>query len=226
MKNKILVFLFSLLNFSIAFSQTFTQTIRGKVIDADSKSPLIGANVILLNNDTFNGSSTDNEGRFRLNNVKVGRHAIKASFLGFDDVTISNIVVSSGKEVILTIERREKVYSSEVVEIIFEKDKTKANNELVTNSARNFKNEETERFAGSRGDPSKMVANYAGVATGNDVRNDIVVRGNSPLGVLWRLEGLPIPNPNHFSNQGATGGPVSMLNNNFCLLYTSDAADE
>ncbi len=220
MKNKILVFLFSLLNFSIAFSQTFTQTIRGKVIDADSKSPLIGANVILLNNDTFNGSSTDNEGRFRLNNVKVGRHAIKASFLGFDDVTISNIVVSSGKEVILTIEMREKVYSSEVVEIIFEKDKTKANNELVTNSARNFKNEETERFAGSRGDPSKMVANYAGVATGNDVRNDIVVRGNSPLGVLWRLEGLPIPNPNHFSNQGATGGPVSMLNNN--LLGNTD----
>jgi hypothetical protein len=65
-----------------------------------------------------------------------------------------------------------------------------------------------------------MVANYAGVATGNDARNDIIVRGNSPLGVLWRLEGVDIPNPNHFATQGATGGPISILNNN--LLSSSD----
>lgn len=199
---------------STVSAQTFTQTIRGKVIDADTKSPLPGANIILLNTDTFNGASTDAEGRFRLNNVKIGRNAIKASFLGYDEVIMNNLVVSSGKELVIIIEMREKVYSSEEIEIVFEKDKTKANNELVTNSARQFRSEETERFAGSRGDPSRMVANYAGVATGNDVRNDIIVRGNSPVGVLWRLEGMPIPNPNHFSTQGATGGPISMLNNN------------
>lgn len=203
-----------------AFSQTYTQTIRGKVIDADSKSEIIGANVILLNSDTLNGSVTDVEGRFRLERIPVGRRAIKVTSIGYEEAVLSNIIVTSGKEVVLTVELREKVYTSEVVEVTAAADKTKANNDMVTISARNFQAEETGRYAGSRGDPSKMVANYAGVSSGNDARNDIIVRGNSPLGVLWRLEGVDIPNPNHFSAQGATGGPISMLNNN--VLGNSD----
>lgn len=203
-----------------AVAQTYTQTIRGKVIDADSKSEIIGANVILLNSDTLVGSVTDVEGRFRLDHIQVGRRAIKVSSIGYEDAALSNIIVTSGKEVVLTIELREKVYTSETVEVVAHTDKTKANNDLTTISARNFNAEETGRYAGSRGDPSKMVANYAGVSSGNDARNDIIVRGNSPLGVLWRLEGVDIPNPNHFSAQGATGGPISMLNNN--VLGNSD----
>lgn len=203
-----------------AFSQTYTQTIRGKVIDADSKSEIIGANVVLLNSDTLIGSVTDVEGRFRLERIPVGRRAIKVTSIGYEEAVLSNIIVTSGKEVVLTIELQEKVYTSEVVEVTAAADKTKANNDLVTISARNFQAEETGRYAGSRGDPSKMVANYAGVSSGNDARNDIIVRGNSPLGVLWRLEGVDIPNPNHFSAQGATGGPISMLNNN--VLGNSD----
>ncbi|MBA3972465.1 MAG: carboxypeptidase-like regulatory domain-containing protein, partial [Bacteroidetes bacterium] len=201
-------------------AQTYTQTIRGKVIDADSKSILFGANIILLNNDTLIGSTTDIEGKFRLDNVPVGRRSLKVSSMGYEETVLNNIIVTSGKEVILTVELREKVYTSAVVEIVAETDKTKANNELVTVSSRNFMAEETGRYAGSRGDPSKMVANYAGVSSGNDARNDIIVRGNSPLGVLWRMEGVDIPNPNHFSAQGATGGPISMLNNN--ILSNSD----
>ncbi len=213
MKKITFIFIFSFCIFS-AKAQTYTQTIRGKIIDADSKSILFGANVILLNSDTLIGSTTDVDGKFRLVNIPVGRRAIKIASLGYEEAIVNNIIVTSGKEVVLTIELREKVYTSEVVEIISEKDKTKANNELVTVSSRNFLAEETGRYAGSRGDPSKMVANYAGVSSGNDARNDIIVRGNSPLGVLWRMEGIDIPNPNHFSAQGATGGPISMLNNN------------
>ncbi|HLC84031.1 MAG TPA: TonB-dependent receptor [Bacteroidia bacterium] len=201
-------------------AQTYTQTIRGKVIDADSKSILFGANVILLNSDTLIGSTTDVDGKFRLDKIPVGRRALKVTSIGYEETFINNIIVTSGKEVVLTIELREKVYTSEVIEIVAEKDKTKANNDLVTVSSRNFLAEETGRYAGSRGDPSKMVANYAGVSSGNDARNDIIVRGNSPLGVLWRMEGIDIPNPNHFSAQGATGGPISMLNNN--ILGNSD----
>jgi hypothetical protein len=204
----------------LAKAQTYTQTIRGKVIDADSKSILFGANVILLNSDTLIGSTTDADGKFRLNNIPVGRRAIKVTSMGYEETVVNNIIVTSGKEVVLMIELREKVYTSEAIEIISETDKTKANNELVTVSSRNFLAEETGRYAGSRGDPSKMVANYAGVSSGNDARNDIIVRGNSPLGVLWRMEGIDIPNPNHFSAQGATGGPISMLNNN--ILGNSD----
>lgn len=208
-----------LLGSTAASAQQLTQTIRGRVIDADSKSPVVGAGVLLLNSD-MPGTSTDIDGKFRLEKVPVGRHSLRITSLGYEDAFLNNIVLGSGKEVVLTVELHEKVFTSETVEVVYEKDKTKANNDLVTLSARNFQSEETERYAGSRGDPSKMVANYAGVATGNDARNDIIVRGNSPLGVLWRLEGVDIPNPNHFSTQGATGGPVSMLNNN--LLGNSD----
>lgn len=203
-----------------AQAQTFTQTIRGKVIDIDSKSPVFGANVILQNSETFIASATDVDGNFRLEKILVGRQAIKITCIGYEDAMLGNIIVTSGKEVILTIELREKVTTVETIEVTAETDKTKANNDLVTVSSRNFQAEETGRYAGSRGDPSKMVANYAGVSSGNDARNDIIVRGNSPLGVLWRLEGVDIPNPNHFSAQGATGGPISMLNNN--ILGNSD----
>jgi len=65
-----------------------------------------------------------------------------------------------------------------------------------------------------------MVSNFAGVMSSNDSRNDIVIRGNSPMGLLWRIDGVEVPNPNHFGAQGTTGGPVSMLNQN--LLSNSD----
>lgn len=220
--HKIKIGIALLLSFSciFAFAQTFTQTIRGRVIDTDSKAPLIGANVIITGIDTFLGAAVDAEGRFRISGVPVGRRSIKASFIGYEDAILNNIIVSTGKEVILQIELREMMITTKEVEVVYERDKTRANNDLVTLSARNFQSEETDRYAGSRGDPSRMVANYAGVSTGNDAQNNIIVRGNSPLGVLWRLEGVNIPNPNHFSTQGATGGPVSMLNNN--ILANSD----
>jgi hypothetical protein len=201
-------------------AQTYTQTVRGSVIDADSKSALPGATIIILNLDTLRGGVSDAEGRFRIAKVPVGRRTVKVSYIGYEEIQMNNVVVTSGHETVLNIEMHEHVIEGKKVEIVYEKDKTKPNNDLTTNSARNFNSEETERYAGSHGDPSRMVANYAGVTTSNDARNDIIVRGNSPLGVLWRLEGIDIPNPNHFSNQGATGGPISMLNNN--LLANSD----
>ncbi|HXC04646.1 MAG TPA: TonB-dependent receptor [Bacteroidia bacterium] len=203
-----------------AYAQTFTQTVRGSVVDADSKKALAGATIIILNLDTIKGGVTDAEGHFRITHIPVGRRALKVSYVGYEEVMMNNLVVTSGHEVVLNIEMHEHVIQGKEVQIIYEKDKTKPNNELITNSARNFNSEETDRYAGTRGDPSRMVANYAGISTSNDARNDIIVRGNSPLGVLWRLEGVDIPNPNHFSTQGATGGPVGMLNNN--MLAGSD----
>jgi hypothetical protein len=216
-------YLFILSFFLLPFyfsGQTFTQTIRGTVLDADSKYSIPGVNIYILNLDTPITAISDANGKFRLEKVPVGRHLVKFSFIGYEEVQLNNVVVNSGKEVVLTIEMHESVIIGQQVDIIGTNDKTKANNDLVTNSSRNFQSEETERYAGSRFDPSKMVANFAGVSTGNDARNDIIVRGNSPLGVLWRLEGVNIPNPNHFSAQGSTGGPISILNNN--LLGSSD----
>ncbi|MFC2111606.1 TonB-dependent receptor, partial [Bacteroidota bacterium] len=163
---------------------------------------------------------TNLTGEFKLENVSIGRQGINVSYMGYSPTKLNNLIVSSGKEVVLIIELKEMVITTEEVVITAKQDKNQASNKMATVSARSFSVEETERFAGSLGDPSRMVANYAGVMMANDSRNDIIIRGNSPSGLLWRLDGIEIPNPNHFGSFGTTGGPVSMLNNN--LLTNSD----
>ncbi len=194
-----------------------TQTLRGKITDEVSKTPLIGVNVVILNPEgNMLGSSTDAEGDFKVQSVPVGRQTVKISYLGYDEVTIPNVVVTAGKEVILNLALTESISQLDEVEVRVNarEDKTATNNDLATVSARSFNLDDTKRYAGSLGDPSRMAANFAGVVSGDDSRNDIVVRGNSPSGMLWQLEGLNIPNPNHFGSLTSTGGPVAMLNSN------------
>lgn len=205
---------------SSSLSAQHTQVVRGKVLSASLQKPLIGAEVVILDSDPLKGSSTDTSGRFRIEGVPVGRQDIRVTYMGYEPRVLRNVQVTAGKEVVLEIELQESLRETEEVEIRTEEEKGEPVNELSTVSARQFTPEETGRYAGSRMDPARMASNYAGVNAANDARNDIIVRGNSPTGVLWRMEGVDIPNPNHFSAQGATGGPVSMLNNN--LLANSD----
>lgn len=198
------------------FSQS-TQTIRGQVTDDVSKTSLPGVNIVIINESNVTlGSTTDVDGYFRINNVPLGRHTIQVSFVGYETQSIPNVLVTAGKEVILNFSLRESVGQLDEIVITSSSsdDKTLTNNDLATVSARSFNVDDTKRYAGALGDPSRMAANFAGVVGGNDSRNDIVVRGNSPLGMLWQLEGMNIPNPNHFGALVSTGGPVSMLNNN------------
>ncbi len=110
----------------------------------------------------------------------------------------------------------ESVTQTEEVEITDDRKQNESEtiNEMITVSAISFSVDDTKRYAGALGDPTRMAVNFAGVVSGNNSRNDIVVRGNSPTGMLWQLEGLNIPNPNHFGELNSTGGPVSILNNN------------
>jgi hypothetical protein len=198
------------------FAQT-TQTIRGKVIDEVSKTPLIGVNIIVVRaGDVPLGASTDENGDFKISSVPLGRQTIKASYIGYEEQTMPNVLVTAGKEVILNLALTEN--ANQLNEVVItantKEDKTATNNDLAVVSSRSFNIDDTKRYAGALGDPSRMAASFAGVVGGNDSRNDIVVRGNSPTGMLWQLEGLNIPNPNHFGALVSTGGPVSMLNNN------------
>ncbi|MBK7213422.1 MAG: TonB-dependent receptor [Bacteroidales bacterium] len=206
--------------FSGELSAQAVQTIRGKVFDADSKVSLPGANILLLNSTPPVGAATDVDGNFELRNVPLGRQGVQVSYMGYKAVTISNLIVNSAQEVVLEIGLQENVFQSKEVEIKAEVAKDQSINKMATVSARSFTVEETEKFAGSRGDVARMAMNYAGVSAANDQRNDIIIRGNSPSGLLWRLEDVDIPNPNHFAENGTTGGPVGMLNNN--LLQNSD----
>jgi len=195
------------------FAQDLTQTIRGTVVDKQTQGPLPGAIISVLNSYPFLVTSTNELGKFRIDNVPLGRKQIKISFVSYKEKA-QTVVLTSGKETVLTIELDESVMQGEVVVITAEIDKTKTNNKMATVSSRVFSTEEANRYAGSRGDPARMAANFAGVSGANDSRNDIIVRGNSPLGILWRLNGLDIPNPNHFGSMGSSGGPISILNNN------------
>lgn len=193
-----------------------TQTIRGYVIDDVSKIKLPGVNVRVELPDKVLGSATDTNGEYKIEGIPLGRQTIRVSFIGYEDQVIPNVIVTAGKEVILNFSLTESV--SKLDEVIItansKDDKTATVNDLALVSARSFAVDDTKRYAGALGDPSRMASNFAGVIGGNDSRNDIVVRGNSPLGVLWQIEGLNVPNPNHFGSNTSTGGPVSMLNNN------------
>jgi hypothetical protein len=212
MKKQYFIFLFIVI-FNYIKSQDLSQTIRGTIIDKQTQSPLPGAMIQLLNSDPIKACSTDENGKFRLEAVPLGRWQIKFSLLSYKE-KVQSIILTSGKEIVLQVELEENAVQADEVTIIAEQDKTKSNNKMATVSSRLFSTEEAARYAGSRNDPARMAANFAGVSGANDSRNDIIIRGNSPLGVLWRVNGLDIPNPNHFGSLGSTGGPISILNNN------------
>ena len=222
MMNKIfLIGLFSISFLAVSAQEgAYKQTLRGTLRDIDTQRPVEGATVVLLFDDKQEDRLSDAEGAFMFENVPVGRHDIIVMHSNYKARELSNIRVGSGHESVLEIFLT--VQLVEVDEVVVEggSDKLNAENEMAMVSARSFSVEETERYAGSLGDPSRMAANFAGVMSVSDQRNDIIIRGNSPTGLLWRLEGIEIPNPNHFAAMGTTGGPVSMLNNN--LLTNSD----
>jgi len=214
-----LVILFVLNSVYSGFGQ-ISQTVRGQVVDAVSKRGLPGATVILDDTTAFVGAACDIDGNFKLEDVPIGRINLKVTYVGYDDAFLENLVLSPSKQMVLNIELTESINKVEEVVIKGERDKSRAINEMAIISARTFSVEETRRFAGSWQDPARAAAAFAGVSGGSDERNDIIIRGNSPTAVLWQLEGINIPNPNHLSFSGSTGGPVSILNNN--MLADSD----
>lgn len=217
----ILTLFFVILSACIAlYAQPLHQSIRGKVTDKQTKTPLPGANVIVVGTDPILGSSTDADGNFNITSVPVGRVQLSITFVGYHAITFSNLLVSSGKELIIDAELEEKIMQTGEIIVRASADKSGATHDMASVSTRTFSVEESQRFAGARNDVSRMATVFAGVQAANDQINDIVIRGNSPFGLLWRFEGVDIPNPNHFGQLGATGGPVSMLNNN--VLTNSD----
>lgn len=194
-----------------------TQTISGKIINQKNQLPVIGATVAILN--LQKGAVTKTSGNFIIKNVPVGRHSIKVSAIGYEPY-IQQIVLTSGKELVLNIQLMESFVEKDEIVVTAEKNSFEAINEAVLVSSTKFTVDDVRRFAGAREDISRVAQNYAGVLGASDLRNDIIIRGGAPTELLWRLDGLDIPNPNHFGTMGATGGPVSAVNAN--ILANSD----
>ncbi|MEI8202124.1 MAG: TonB-dependent receptor [Bacteroidota bacterium] len=222
---KFLLLFFLLYNFALtSFSQVEEdayQTVKGKVMDRDSKSPLPGAVVVIVGSKPLLGNISDTSGYFKIEKVPVGRQTIKVSYIGYEDVVLQNITVTSEQDISLKIEMNESVNTIKEVVITAKLDKDKALNTMASISARTFSIDEAQRYAGGVTDPSRMAQAFAGVAATSNGNNEIVIRGNSPRGLLWRIEGLEIPNPNHFrEDEGTTGGGVCILSSN--VISNSD----
>jgi hypothetical protein len=205
---------------TLAFSQNLTQTVRGTIIDVDSKLPLTGVTIVIPGTDPMVGTSTDIKGIFRFKNIPLGRIAVRISCIGYETKTITDIVVNAGKEVVLDISMQESVIKIDEAVVKAYRNKGEAINEMTQLSLHSITLEETKRFTGGMDDPARVVSCFAGVASTPDGSSDIIVRGNSPKYMQWRLDGAEISSPYHMDDQNSSFGALTALNNN--LLATSD----
>ncbi len=214
----ILVFL---LYSSMLCAQPLTQTIKGKVLDQDTQEPLIGANVIVLGIEPVRGATTDHNGLFWIDRIPVGRYDLKTSYIGFEPQVLPEILVSSAKEVVVTFQLVQSIIETEQVIVEGASSKEIPQNSMAVVSARTFTVEEARRYAGGMDDPARLASSFAGVSTGAAQDNAIVVRGNAAKGLLWQVEGVRVPSPNHFPDINVAGGGfVSVLSSH--VLGNSD----
>lgn len=200
-------------------SKQLTQNIRGVVIDRASGAPLSYITVGLLDMPEV-GTTTDDDGKFLLANIPVGRHDVQVTSVGYDPTVYREILVTSAKEVYLEIPLKENIHTLNEVVVQVQTNKDQPLNKMATTGARMLSVEEAARYAGGMDDPARLVSSFAGVSA--DVGNNgISVHGNAPSLLQWKLEDIEIPNPNHFADINALGGGLlSSLSNN--VLGNSD----
>lgn len=206
------ILLLFIINTSFSQNNRITQTIRGTVTDALDGLPLEGATVYLLPNDIPFGVITDYNGDFRFDSIPVGRYQLKVTYVGYQPILISEILLESGKEVVKYIELEKG--SEDIEEVVV----VAGHPELNSLSVETITAEQIQRYAATFYDPARLATSFAGVASQNDGTNNLIVRGNSPNTTTWWLEGAEIVNPNHTSNAGTfsdrvmpSGGGVNIM---------------
>jgi hypothetical protein len=202
-------------------AQGYLQTVKGTLLDQESRQPIPEVILTFSNQLAVYSAFTDNLGNFKIK-IPAGRWDILVSHLGYGPKVMQNVQVGTGKEVMLEIGLEAKVFETLEVEVSVGKKMWLTPSS--GSSVQTLQSQDAARFAGGYYDPLRMVANFAGVTSGNsDDSNEIVVRGNSPRGMSWRLEGLEIPNPNHLSKGvGNNGGAYSMISTNVLAAFPAE----
>ncbi len=190
-------------------AQNLTQTLRGNVTEEGSVRVLRGVNVKVQG--TNFGSVTDTNGVFVIANLPLGRYAIEVSGVGYQTLVLAEVLVEAGKQKIVEIGLKPKtVQLGEAI--------VRASLPPAFGSVQTITQEQTLRYAATFFDAARLVTSFAGVVAANDQANGLVIRGNSPNGMQWRMEGVEIVNPNHLSNAGTfsdrptqTGGGTTIF---------------
>ncbi|TXH29827.1 MAG: TonB-dependent receptor, partial [Cyclobacteriaceae bacterium] len=172
-----------------------SQEVTGKVEDVTTRAALQGASVLLLKDSTSIGATTDAAGVFVFQNVFPGRYTLKISFTGYETVQQELLVISARKSEI-TIQLREFQNVLDEIEVVSSRAQSYDPGEHA------ITNEKALRLPANFFDPVRVITSYPGVITANDQNNTIVIRGNSPAGLLWKINGLDVVNPNHLANAG------------------------
>ncbi|TAF97605.1 MAG: TonB-dependent receptor [Cytophagia bacterium] len=193
-----------------SFAQILTQTIRGRVADGDNNQPMTGATVKLTNTEL--GAVVGSDGSFQIERVPIGRYTLQISNVGYETVSVPELLIEAGKEKIVNIVLKQtiKTLDEAVVQT--------ARPVAIGGSVQRITNEQTLRYAATFLDPARLATSFAGVAASNDQANNLSIRGNSPNGMQWRIEGVEVVNPNHLNNAGTfsdrpsqTGGGTTIL---------------
>lgn len=217
-----LIFFLTFLSSNLT-AQNFDQTVRGVVKDAESQTTIPGSKIVIssIQNDSILGSViTDDQGHFRIEKIPVGRLRILVISNTYEILVLEDVMLTSAKELVLDIELIPSAQSLSAVEVLGNGFRGSPINRMAITSAFTITQEQTSTFAGSWNDPIRVATAYPGVVQQSSGFNDFSVRGNSPMGVLYRLEGIPVHNPNHFAQIGSSGGFVTQFSSS--LLGNSD----
>ncbi len=184
--------------------------IKGRVVDAVNNEPLPFVNLIIQGTST--GASTDIDGNYQINNLQPGTYTLVATFVGYKTKTIYEVGVSSIKPTVVDILLEQTVENLTGVEI---KASPFVKKEESPISMRTISANELSRLPGGNRDISKVIQSFPGVAATVAYRNDLIIRGGGPNENRFYLDGIEVPNINHFATQGSSGGPAGMLNIDF-----------
>ena len=195
----------TLIALSIMSTAIQAQIIRGTIRDAVTTQPIPFATVLLTGEDK--GCAADANGQFIIDNAALGRHTVQVSSLGYESAIFKEVTVVSARETVLDVELRESAEMLDAVDIRPVIYKESTINRMVAVGGRMFSVDEAARYAGGFDDPARLATSFAGVASGGS-NNGISIHGNAPHLLLWRLEDVEIPNPNHYADISVLGGGI------------------
>ncbi|MFM7595878.1 MAG: TonB-dependent receptor [Flavobacteriales bacterium] len=186
--------------------------VRGKTFNVTNNQALEGVKILIVELST--GSISDAEGNFEFTKIPPGIYTFRATATGFKPSFQNEITVTNARTVTLDFSLEELVSGKESDEVVVKGPKFQRNTESPV-SLKSLNATEIERLPGANRDVSKVIAALPGVASRATFRNDIIIRGGSPGENKFYLDGIEVPNINHFATQGSSGGPVGLLNVNF-----------